>query len=310
MAHLLHSRVLFSKQSKPGKASAWPGCAELIDENHSLSTLSAPAPPPGFEVDIHYDTSNILNPLGVYLCAIDFMYDFARKGWNKRLSGGFTVWQEDYNAEIDIESLHQSSVQLQTCHIVLGLYETIKEVSAQSRFCEVLTTLSMHRRQIGSLAIQKKTRQTTNTVRANATNSLMAKGVSSSNDPTYPSGLITDVDDPPFTVTYTFNGIRTNSRDVFLAVLDALATAARLPSDTLFQSLNAISPSRACVISVAVDSSQSRLSYSYITKALRAVVTNVMVVLRKFEEVTFQLNWRGDKMVEGSIRLTDHLTIA
>lgn len=312
MAHISHSRLFFSPQSKPVGASACPSCVELIDESLSVSTLAAPAPPPGFQIDVHYDTTSTLNPLGVYMVAIDFMYQFAQRGWNKRLSGGFTVWLDKFGVEVDIESVrHQhGAVELQTCHIVLGLYETILEVSAQSRFCEVLTTLSLHRRQIGSLAIQRKTPQITKTDGANATKSFMVEASSSSNAPTYPSGIIIDVDDRPFTVSYTFTGIHINSKDIFIAVLDALATAAQLPADTLFQSLNAVSPSGNCVISVAVDSSQSRLSYGHVTKALRALVISVMVVLKKFEEITFQLKWQANKMVQGSISLANHRVTA
>ena len=312
MEHISHSRVLFFPQSKPVGSSACPDCDELIDKSLSVSTLAAPAPPSGFEIDIHYDTSSLLNPLGIYLCAIDFMYQFAQTGWNKRLSGGFTVWLDRYDVEIDIESVHQQhgSVQLQTCHIVLGLYETIREVSAQSRFCEVLTALSLHRRQIGSLAIQRKTPQKTKTVGVNATSSSTVMDFSSNDVPTYPSGSIIDLDDRRFNISYMFTGIRINSKDIFLAVLDALATAARFPANTLFQSLNAASPSGACVISLTVDSSQSTLSYSFITKTLRGIVIHVMVVLRKFEEITFQLNWQANKMVEGSVRLADQIDTA
>ena len=242
------------------------------------------------------------------MSAINFMYHFAQRKWNKRLSGGLTVWVETFSVEIDVEAVRaqRASTGLQTSHIVVGLYQTIPEVSDQSRFCEVLTTLSLQGRQIGSLAIQKRISGTERKGGFNATSSLMVKDFLSTNAATYPSGQIIDVDDPPFTISYTFSGIRINSKDIFLAVLDALATAAPFPTNTPFRSLDAISASGDCVISIAVDSSQSQLSYSYVTKALRELITSVMVVLRKFEEVTFQLNWRAEKMVEGSIRLADH----
>lgn len=234
------------------------------------------------------------------MSAINSMYHFAQSGWNKRLSGGFTAWAEPFDVEIDVEAVRsqRASLGLQTSHIVVGLYQTILEVSDQSRFCEVLSTLSLQGRQIGSLAIQKRISGT------NKNDRMM--GFSSSNEATYPSGQIDDVDDPPFTVSYRFAGIRINSKDIFMAALDALATAAQFPANTPFRSLNAISASGDCVISIAVDSSQSQLSYSYVTKALRGLISSVMFFLRKFEEITFQLNWRADKMVEGSIRMAGH----
>ena len=222
--------------------------------------------------------------------------------------GGFTTWESTFSVEIDIEAtrMQRTAVGLLTSHVVVGLYQTIVEVSDQSRFCEVLTTISLYGRQIGSLAIQKRISGTKTHVGRITTSSLMVKGFSSSNAPTYPSGEIIDVDDHSFTTSYTFSGIRINSKDIFIAVLDALATAAQFPANTPFRSLNAVSPSGNCVISISVESSQSELSYSFVTKALRSLITSAMVVLRKFEEVTFQLNWRAERMVEGSIRMAGH----
>ena len=235
------------------------------------------------------------------------MYLFAQREWNKRLSGGLTTWVEDFSVEIDVESMRgqRASAGVQTSHIVVGLYQTIVEVSVQSLFCEVLTTISLQRREIGSIAIQKRISGTKENDGITATSSLMVNGFSSSNAVTYPSGQVTDTDDHSFTIPYTFNGIRINSKDIFIAVLDALATAAQFPANTPFRSLNAISASGDCVIRIAVDSSQSELSYSHVTKALRAMITDVMIVLRKFEEVTFQLSLQAVKMVKGSIKLAD-----
>lgn len=274
----------------------------------SVSALAAPAPPLGFEVDIYYDTTQVLNPLGVYLCAVDFMYLYAQSGWYKQISGGFTVWVAGFNVEIDIENSQgpQGSLQLQTNHVVLGLYDTITDVAAHSRFCKVLVTLSLHRRQIGSLVIEEKTPQGSGKGEAVAANPALGTVSSPSNAVTYPSGEITDRDDISFSISYTYSGTNINSRDIILAVLDALATAAQSAPGTPFRSLDAKSVSGICLLSMLqVENPLFKVNYSYVTKALRTIILDIMVPLRKFGEMTVQLNWEAVKMAEGSIRLAD-----
>lgn len=297
---------LFFQQSKPAGRTSTPDCLELIGESLSVSALAVPTPPLGFEVDIHYDMSKPLGPLGVYLCAVDFLYYFAQTGWYKELAGGFTIWVTGFNMEIDIEnSQAYGGLVLQTSHIVLGLYDTITDVSTHSRFCELLTTLSLHGRQIGVLMIQKRTSST-----ANATNLVMVKGSPISNAVTYPSGQITDADNPDFSVFYTYSGIRINSKDIFLTVLAALATAAQFSPSRSFQSISASSPSGDCVISISEVGSPFPVNYSYITKTLRTLISDISVFLAKFGEMTFQLNWGASSMAEGSIKLVHPTTKA
>ena len=282
-------------------------CIELISECLSISTLAAPSPPPGFEAEIYYDTSKTFNPLGVYLCALDFMYALAQKGWTTILHGGYTVWVNDFDVEIDVESEEGSisSLPLESSHIVLGFYKTIVDVSTQSRFCEVLTTLWQYRRQVGTIVIEKRTLENGG---SDIANSSLVNGSPQNNTVTYPSGRVFDKDEHDFSISYTYSGVRINSKDIFLAALDALATAAQFSPDSVFRSLNAISISGDCVINMVENDSSSKLNYSFVTKALRILLVDVMVHLRIFEEITLQLEWRMLKMAEGSIKLANHRT--
>ena len=239
-AKLVRAKVLFHR------------CLVLIKEHLSVSTPGAPEPPRDLQVDINYDTSTIINALAVYSCAIGCMYHLAQLGWDKPLARGFTYWLEGFNVQIGIESTQGShgSIRLATNHIVIGLYTTILDVAALSRFCEVHTTLSQHQRKIGALLIEKKASPTLDQGGTNATNLLLEQGSLQGSVLTYPSGRIIDRDDLNFGVVYTYSGTRLNSKDVFLGVLDALATAAQLDRLTFFESLNVISPSGACTISI------------------------------------------------------------
>ena len=236
------------------------------------------------------------------------MYLFAQKGWYEKLAGGFTVWVIGFNMEIDIESFQgrHGDSQLQTNHIIMGLYETITDITARSRFCEVLSTLSIRRRQVGTLTIQKRASRTPEQDEANATSSMTIGKSQNSNAITYPSGLITDSDDLSFSISYTYSGVRLNSKDVFSATLDALASTAFFSPSATFRSLNAISASGDCLINVVEVDNPLQVNYSFVTKALRTMIIDIMVPLRVFGAMSLQLKWDGLNMAEGSIKLADH----
>lgn len=238
------------------------------------------------------------------------MYHFARTDWQKRLDGGFTVWSEGYDVQIDVLSTSRplNSLKLQTSHIVFGLYTTMVDVAAHSRFCETHTDFFLNRRRVGVLVIEEKAPRTPlRSGGINATGTSIRSGSPQSNAVTYPSGTFNDPDDIGFSVSYTFSGVRVNSKDVFLAILDALATTAQFPQAAPFTSLSAISPSGGCTVRVdAVE----RMNYSFIIKTLRLVISDIIVPLGKFEEMTLQLKGDDSTVAEGSIKLTDSKSIA
>ena len=277
----------------------------------SVTTHSAPELPIGFEADIRYDTTKTLNPLGVYLSAIDFMYQFAQIGWHKELDGGLRVWAEGFDVEVNIRALRgpQNPLALQTVHIVFGLYETIVDVAAQSRFCDVVTTLWLHRRRLGYLRIEKRMPEKL-TSGTDDTNLTVVKAFPQSNDGTYPSGQFIDPDDPEFSIHYTFSGARIDSKSIFLAILGGLAASAQYSPDRGFRSLHTISPSADCVIDIIEIDASFEVNYSFVTKALRMMITDIIVPLRKFEEVTFQLKWLASTIAEGSIKLANRGAVA
>lgn len=244
----------------------------------------------------------------MYLSAIDFMYQFAQRGWDTTLKDGFVVWAYGYDVEIDIESSQgrYGPLELKTSHMVLGLYQTILQISTESKFCEVYATLSLHQRQIGTLKIQKKISQS---IKANYSMNTMHNRLWGSEErpkiisATYPSGELIDSDDPRFVITYTYTGIRINSRDIFTAIIDALADSAQFSSITIFETLNARSASATCAISLSSTESPSQITYGFVTKTLRALIWGVMVSLAKFGEMTFELKWKDVNMAQGSIRV-------
>lgn len=306
--HTLYLTLLYCSYSvstilNPSSASGTKNSNLSLLLPANVSTLDAPATPSGFEVDINYHTSTVLSPLAVYTCAIGCMYQIAQLGWYKPLVANTNYTVGGYNVQIGIESTQagHGAIPLATRHMVIGLYTTMLDVTALSRFCEV------HQRLIGLLFIEKTPAPTLEQAGMNATNLLLDTGSLQ----TYPSGRIVDPNDRDFEIEYTYSGARLNSKDVFLGVLDALATAAQFGRLTFFESLNAVSPSCACTISiVAIQSSTFRVTYNFVTKALLFMITDVMIYLKKFGEVTLQLEFKGSAMAEISVKSADHRPIA
>ena len=281
---------------------------ELTDASLSVSALAAPTPPAGFDVDIHYDTSKRFNLLSVYLTAIDCMYSFAQEDWNKQQLDAFTILSPRSDIQIDIEPF-RDTIQLEVNHIVFGLYDTILDVAEKSRFCETLSTLSLHRRLVGTLRIEKMTPRILDGG-INAPNLTVVKGLPQSNGVTYPTGRLQDPDNPEFSIDYIYYGARINSKDIFLAILDALATAAQFSDIEPFESLRAASPSGPCVVNLVGVDGPIKTNYSFVTKALRMTIVGIMVKLGKFEEIALRLKWEGSLIAEGSVKLTDRGAVA
>ena len=235
------------------------------------------------------------------------MYKFAQAGWDNNFSGGVTVWVDSFDVQIDIEdaSGDHGSLQLKTSHIILALYATIVDVATKSRFVEELTTISLHGRQIGNLAIEKKPPRTSDG-RTDAANLTIPQTPLQSTAVTYPSGQYDDPDDPEFSVSYTYSGARINSNGIFLAVLDALATSAQVSPEMGFESLHAASPSGDCVIRVAKVDGPIKVDYSFVTTTLRILIRKIIVPLNKFEEIQIRLKWEAAVVAEASIQLADH----
>lgn len=234
----------------------------------------------------------------MYTCAIQCAYDLAQLGWNTAHTGGMTIWVHDFNVEIDIETAGGGH-RLDYGQILLGLYETMVDIAARSRFCTVSTTLLRYGRRLGFLSLEKATQSMLGSNVTDVANSSLLMESSHSMAVTYPSGSITDRDDRSFSVSYIYSETLINSKDVFLAIIDGLVTAGHSSPGTPFQSLNAMSPSGTCVISI-VQVDQAK--YSHVTKALR-LVRDILVMQKRFGEMALELKVDGRTIASGSVEL-------
>lgn len=236
------------------------------------------------------------------------MYYFAQEGWHNPLTLILTFRSVRFDVQIEIEPA-QTSLQLEFNHVVLGVYDTILDVAAKSQFCETLSTISLHRRAIGTMRIEEKTPKIMGSG-SNATNLTIRDAFPQGNGLTYPKGRFDDRDDPQFSIEYIYYGGRINSKDIFLAVLDALATAAQFTDSASFTSLDGASPSGDCLIKIVGFHDPYQINYSFVTKALKILVMGIMVPLAKFEEVALRLTWKGSLMAEASVKMADRGAVA
>ena len=237
----------------------------------------------------------------MYICAIQCAYDFAQLGWNKAFTEGMTIWVHGFDVEIDIEAAGAVN-HLSHGLILLGLYETMANIAAQSRFCQLSTSLLRYGRRIGLLSVEESKQLTLGGNVTDVANSSQLTAASQSIAVTSTSGSITDRDDRSFSVSYIYSDLPINSKDVFLAIIDGMVTAGQSSPGTPFQSLHAMSPSGNCLIRIIrVD----QVNYSYVTRALK-LVRDIMVMRKKFGEMTFELKVEVRTIASGSVKPASH----
>lgn len=277
----------------------------------STAAITVPAPAFDYSVDWHYDRNQPLNVLAIYLSAIDCMYGLAQRGWDDRLIGGWQIWASGQKVEVDVESTGGSHgpLPLLTSHIVVAVYSTVEKLWKDKAFCKVTTSISIGQRQIGTLKIQPFAGRATS---VGVTNSDIGNSTAenlSTNPATQPSGQVTDKDDVRFTVDYAYSGARIDSQEMFIAILDALANSAPHPDTSDFHHLAAASASGGCTIVIYKVASPYQITYSYTTRALRTLTRFVIQPLRRFGEMTFELNWKGTNIAKGYFKKVEVLLV-
>ena len=212
--------------------------------------------------------------------------------------------------QLDLDSyiMTRGSAQLATPHMVAGLCQTINDIAAGNRFCEVVSTLSLYQRQIGTLRFEKIPPRSLEG--GDARNLSVEDEGSLRNGITYPSGRWDDPGHTEFSMTYTFSGKPINSKGIFLAVIDALAIAAQFNQDAVFTSLRGLSTTGNCVINAVATPGPTNVNYAFVTKALRLVIADIMIKLNKFGEIMLQLKWRDVLMAEISVKEPGRRVIA
>ena len=119
------------------------------------------------------------------------------------------------------------------------------------------------------------------------------------------AGSFPDPDNPRFRVHWLYRSIRLASRDMFMAVLDGLSLAAREEESAFCRQLDALSsgPQRNTRLNIVAVRSVvgARLTYRYAARTL-LLISRLLVRLRRYEEMTFWVEFDGVRFGKGSIR--------
>ena len=267
--------------------------------------------------------------LGIYLTAIKVMTGLASIPWgavavgskgHRKWATGPGVWRKGYDVEILIKNSGRNSVprKLTSDVLVTGLWETMVQICQYNFYYETTLKMWFHIfQEIGTLTIQEHTvGATANGTEADADallNSVAPKDAAMSlaqaaplnatAPPTYPSGRIPFPKDGRFSITYTYQTTQILSKDIFIAVLGILATAAQYdPASQPIKELKQMSPSKRCAITLTPTRQRVELSYSNAVIGLNLLINTIMLPLEKFAEMDFALWFLEHKIAHGSVK--------
>ena len=121
--------------------------------------------------------------------------------------------------------------------------------------------------------------------------------------PSYPSGRIPSPKDDRFSIRYTYQTTQILSKDIFIAVLGILATAAKYdPAKQPIKELKQMSPSKRCAITLTPTRRWVELSYANAVTGLNLLINTIMLPLEKFAEMDFAVWFLEHKIAQGSVK--------
>ena len=162
----------------------------------------------------------------------------------------------------------------------------------------------LHRRRIAIISIQKK--DSPRPLALPSFNDTITFSNSSYEDHVVnaQSGVYRDTDEPDLTISYAFNDIRVEGKQIFTAVLDALACAAQYDDVAEFESLKGTSASGNFEVGIFSDNPDKpyQITYSYVYTVLRDLILDIVVKLKKFSEMTFEIQWKSNQLGHGYMK--------
>jgi len=191
----------------------------------SLNIITAPLPPHGFEAKLEFDKSVTLNPLEVYLVAIEMMsYIGNNLKWRDPIRTPISMSAYIFTTECNIKPVLNPRNRLRADMAVQGLYRAGVAIAQDGGFHKLRVGLLIRDVLYGQINFnpithpgESVTNLYVDPLQASSTNatSVMA-------DP----GQIHDPYDTKFTIDFAFNGKTIKSQDVFTSFLNAMAIAA------------------------------------------------------------------------------------
>lgn len=235
------------------------------------------------------------------------MYDLAQLGWEDKMLAMIAQHIEGYKVLMMFVNPHRPETvpHLTTAYCVDALFRAVSIMTDGVLFCQLRCKLSVSGREIGAFTVAT-TGDAANGGRSPSSvdGSDTAGSNSSVGTLPYGRGQIVDPDNFLFVIEFRWLNKAIKPKEISLAVLDALAQAAVHDKDEACQVLEAVSPGGECGISV--DRVQDKpvlkkLTYRYVTRALRLMFDEIVVPQKNWGDVYLKLIYNDDHF--GDVRM-------
>ncbi|KAL2054074.1 hypothetical protein ABVK25_005613 [Lepraria finkii] len=272
--------------------------------------ITIPPPPPGFHLEISYDSESRLSPLAVYHNTILTLYEIANQySWTQiwiepttSFSVGWRTWI------LVMKEPGRRLPPLRTSHVILALYHGVAQMSRDRGFCQMVIEMFVDQALIGNVIIKKSPTPPTGVAGdgdggrvRNGNESAVGLGTPATNSSDGSLGIV--IYDVDMKITYSYNGARINSRDFFTAIMDGMIYAARNGKLAVCPSLDAMSAEANLVFHVVGQvGSPQPMRYDVVTQAMKALFLDMTFQQRRFEEIGFSFAHQGVQVGEGYVR--------
>ena len=253
---------------------------------------------PGLEIDFQFDPESNFRPLEVYMTAIHLMAELARREWEKPLFAMIADHIDGFNVVIMFLNPQAPSEerQLLVSHCVVALYRAVILMTDGVMFCKMRAIVKLNSFELGAFNMSPLNPTVAGGVNKTMRNSLATRNRTAMNNLDGPvsmdRGRVVDPEDFLFVIEYVWYGKSMRSKDISLAFLDAIATAAPHDRNSECDKLEIVSAEGHCVVVVdQVGTAGRRLTYFYAVRALQLAYDELFVRQKRWGDLLLMLRY-------------------
>ena len=263
---------------------------------------------PDLELDFQFDASSLFRPLEIYMTAIHLMVQLARRPWESTLFAMVADNINGFKVVVMILNPRQPTEpkQLEICHCVVALYRAVVIMTDGVLFCKMRAIIKLG----GSYELGALSFSPIDTVDGSV-NQTKRDSLSSRNKSTVDGlygavkmdrGRVVDPENFLFVIEYLWYGKSIRNKDISLAILGAIATAAPHELLSHCETLEAVSPEGDCVVIVdRVDTAGTKLTYFEVVRALELAYDQIFVAQKRWGDLLLILKY--DDRIVGEVRV-------
>ncbi|KAL8700362.1 MAG: hypothetical protein Q9201_005487 [Fulgogasparrea decipioides] len=265
---------------------------------------TAPEPPEGFTTHIGLG-QKLLNPIAVYLCAIQAVDQWAGPPWDSNIAhnDGLVNKLLHVGLSYSIEVPRGSAPPLKLSYLLLGLYESVIVMTDETMYREMSVQLEFRGSSTASLGWHHFSGSRPNVgsripPNTTAQNRPTSGNVSASNAD---SGRVSDPNYPDLVLEWKFNERRLDASEVYTAILDLVVDTAALRITEQHPYVDGVSSRRntALHIQTMVRIQSAQQTNQLVRQAMVLLAIDVFAGHRKFVETDFDILWKGRKTATG-----------